>query len=466
MLSFLKTARRRQEPVDSRKNAMDLSWVDEWIQRVRPYIFVRTSDQLLIRRPNMAQKLNASGARILKGLLDGKTITEVLDAVGRDPQRVRDVGLFLFEIRRSLEGKLSEFEHTSAVEVQPFDRAFSKLPVLSELAVTYRCNLRCNFCYAGCNCTSNPSGDESELSTEELERILDKIWRDGEVPSISFTGGEATLRRDLPKLISYAKKLGMRVNLISNGTRIDAAYARRLADAGLDSAQISIEGCSPEVHERVTRVPGSFRPSTAAVHALADAGIHVHSNTTIQGDNLEECAGMPDFVKEELGRDRFSMNLVIPTGSAALDERIVVPYSKLGPVLEDIVQKSTEAEVEFLWYSPTPLCFFNPITHGLGNKGCSACDGLISVAANGDVLPCASYDESVGNLCRQELSDVWEGGRARLHRDKFLAHPSCRDCEHFDLCHGACPLYWRQMGFGELEAQNGFPAVQKEHFAQ
>ena len=117
-----------------------------------------------------------------------------------------------------------------------------------------------------------------------------------------------------------------------------------------------------------------------------------------------------------------------------------------------------------MWYSPTPMCMFNPVVHGLGNKGCSACDGLISVAANGDVLPCASYDRSVGNLLEQGVDDVWAGGLAASFRDKELAHPQCRACDSFAVCNGACPLYWRHMGFDELVERNGFAPVGEEHF--
>ena len=182
----------------------------------------------------------------------------------------------------------------------------------------------------------------------------------------------------------------------------------------------------------------------------------------INKDNLEECQEMPRFVKERLGRDKFSMNLVIPTGSAALNDRLVVRYIELGPHLERIVAESNRLDVEFMWYSPTPMCMFNPILHGLGNKGCSACDGLISVGANGDVIPCASYDEGVGSLLEKSATDVWKGQRATKFRDKFLAHPQCRTCENFHICNGACPLYWRQMGFGELVEHNGFAPIEQE----
>jgi radical SAM protein with 4Fe4S-binding SPASM domain len=80
-------------------------------------------------------------------------------------------------------------------------------------------------------------------------------------------------------------------------------------------------------------------------------------------------------------------------------------------------------------------------------------------------LPCASYDESVGNLLEQDAQTIWQSRRARQYRGKFLAHPRCRCCEQFHICNGACPLYWRQMGFGELQRLKGFDPVEMERFA-
>ena len=431
--------------------AEDIGWIDEFITNIRPYVFVRTEDNILIKRPNQAQKLNPSGARILKALLDGQSIHELLNQYGRDAVRTQEIIQFIATVKLSLENKLDEFNLSPALEVQPFEMKFSELPILSEVALTYRCNLKCQFCYAGCNCTTNPVGSDREMSGEEIKQVLATIFRRAKVPSVSFTGGEPTLHPQLPEFVAYAKSLGLRVNLISNGTRINAELARRLADAGLDSAQISLEGVTAAVHDQVTAVKHSFPKTVAAVQHLKDAGIRTHTNTTINRVNLMECREMPRFVKEVLGNERFSMNLIIPTGSAALNELLIVRYHELGTHLEAIQEASQRQGVEFMWYSPTPMCMFNPVSHGFGNKGCSACDGLLSVCANGDVIPCASYDESVGNLLREDFGDIWQSQRARQFRTKFWAHSKCQNCDQLPICHGGCPLYWRQMGYGELD---------------
>ena len=428
-----------------------LEWVDEFISRVKPYIFVRTEDNLLIKRPNNAQKLNSVGAQILKLLLDGATIKQVLLKIKNSPEKIDDISDFMLAVRQSLEGNLDEFSLNPAVEIIPFEMKFSDYPVLSELALTYRCNLKCEFCYAGCNCTTNPAKDVKEMSATEVERIIERIFNDAKVPSISFTGGEPTLDKNLSRYISFAKNLGMRINLITNGTLISNDYANELADNGLDSAQVSLEGITSITHDKIVNSKGAFAKSISGVENLKSAGILTHTNTTITKTNLSESFQIPKFVHEKLGNDRFSMNLIIPTGSAAINDKLTVRYSEIGKHLKKIITESKKYNVNFMWYSPVPMCLFNSIPHGLGNKGCSACDGLISIAPNGDVLPCASYDESVGNLLKQNFRTIWQSISAIKFRTKSLAHDLCKKCDDFHICNGACPLYWRKIGFKELD---------------
>ncbi len=425
-------------------------WIDEFIENVRDYIYVRPDDNLLIKRPNVATKINETGTFILSFLLNGGTYESLLDKTGQD--KAQQIENFMLVIKKYLEGNLAEFDQNSAIQQQAFNLNFTDLPVLSELALTYRCNLKCRFCYAGCNCTVNPTGNHKELSLKELKKIIDKIYYEAKVPSISFTGGEPTLRKQvLLTLIEHARKLGMRVNLISNGNLISYAYARELKNAGLNSVQISLEGTTPNTHNRLTQIKGSFEKSIAAIAYLKKNDVYVHSNTTLNRLNLPECFELPDFVANVLEIDRFSMNLVIPTGSTQINNDLIIPYAEAGEIISRIYDESLKYNVEFMWYSPVPMCMFNTITHNLGNKGCSACDGLLSVAPNGDVLPCSSYDKPVGSLNKKKFKKIWNNKEAVNFRKKEFAHALCKKCEHFALCNGACPLYWRSMGYGELE---------------
>jgi radical SAM protein with 4Fe4S-binding SPASM domain len=429
--------------------------VDEYVERVRGFVRVRVEDRLVIKRPNHAFRINDAGIRILDRLFNrGESVMDIVNEQ-RDRERVAgDLTLFFRDLRCLLTHGLDERHRSPAVRVVPFAFPFSSYPILSEIAVTYRCNLRCRFCYAGCNCTRRPEQDSPELATGAVRRLLDIMAEDARVPSVSFTGGEPTLRNDLPQLVAHARGLGLRVNLITNGTCVDGDGVRCLVDAGLNSAQVSLEGTSAQTHDALTRQRGSFARSVATLHAFRAAGIVVHSNTTLNRMNVEDAVRFPAFVRDA-GLPRFSMNLMMPAGSGSEARELLVTYTEAGPLVDRIHAEARRCGVEFHWYSPTPLCLFNPIARGLGNKGCAACDGLLSVAPNGDVLPCSSYPRPVGNLLRDGFEATWFGPKARHFRRKDFAHPACRRCGDFAACQGACPIYWEAVGYGELPAAGG-----------
>jgi radical SAM protein with 4Fe4S-binding SPASM domain len=449
-------------------------WVDEYFTRVRPYVFVRLEDNLLIKRPNVACKLNPSGARILKALLDGVPFAQVLARLKQTTMSTSDVTAFLIAVRHYLEGRLNEFCVNPAVTSMPHPLEFSTLPVLAEFALTYQCNLRCQFCYAGCDAIAGAAGTAiaecghrvagigdagAPLSPREQRRIISTIARAAHVPSLSFTGGEPLLVPHLPALVRHAKREGLRVNLITNGTLIDAATARQLARAGVDSAQVSLEGVTAATHDALVKMPGAFARAVAAVTHLRAAGIHTHANTTVTRANLDECLQVPRFAREILGCDRFSMNLLIPTGSGAAHRELQVRYDEIGRLIETLQADSARHDVEFMWYAPLPLCLFNTIARGLGAKGCGACDGLLSVAPNGDVLPCSACADPVGNLLRDDFAALWQAERARAYRRKQFAPARCGACPDLNVCHGACLLYWRALGCDELAPREPYRSI-------
>jgi len=262
-------------------SGMDLqAFADELVPATRNYIYIRPEDGLFIMRPNRLHHLNQTACYILSRLYDPKTGPQV-DAIVRDTaahygvaeERVRQD---VVNLLRSVSALLNDdLMHAPSVTVMPFGTHHRELPVLSEVALTYRCQNHCTFCYAD---SPNRGHDVPEMTTDEVKVILDRIFDEAHCPTVSFTGGEPTLRRDLPELVTYGKSKGMRVNLITNGIRCaNERFVAELAEAGLDSAQVSIEGGSPEIHDAITQHPGSFARSVAGVRNLRAAGIHTHT---------------------------------------------------------------------------------------------------------------------------------------------------------------------------------------------
>lgn len=431
-----------------------VDWLDGYAARIKPYVRVREADSLLIKIPNQTHKLNPQGVKLLKYLFGGGSAVALVEKYpeARRDQVSLDMYYFARDLMAILKGCGGELSGRNAVEVKPFELGHNTLPVLSEIAVTYRCNLACRFCYAGCGCRKDEQ--HPDLPAAELKEILRMIKEEAEVPSVSFTGGEPLLRPEVPALVAHAKSLDMWANLITNGTLATAETVKKLKAAGLDSAQVSIEAGDAAAHDAIAAQEGAFEKTVRGVENFMKAGIRVHTNTTVSALNKDKLDGVLDLVKA-LGLGKFSMNLLMPVGSAGKNfEDTFVSYTEAGPLIESVKALAEDRGLEFMWYSPTPMCIFNPISRGLGNKGCAACDGLLSVAPNGDVLPCSSYPKPLGNMLREKgrFKELWSGGEFAWFRAKNFAHEKCRDCRHLAACNGGCPLYWERAGYGELLA--------------
>lgn len=427
-----------------------LSWINEYIKNVAPFIYVREEDSLLIKIPNEAYKINAPGIKILKHLMQGANVYSIVDNYADREAVARDLHTFFCDVRALLKGCYHEQDHRLAVEKISFTLPFNTLPVLSEIALTYRCNLSCRFCYASCGCTKKEN--TPELQTNSFKKIISIIKQEAEIPSVSFTGGEPLLREDLPELIRYAKKQSMWVNIITNGTLLSKEMVLTLKKAGLDSAQISLEAGTAEQHDHIVGKKGAFAATLSGFRHLKEAGIRVHTNTTISGLNKDKLPSILDLLKE-LGADKFSMNMLMPQGAALHNlNELLVTYSEIGGMALDLNAYAKKIGLVFMWYSPTPVCIFNPIVHGLGNKGCAACDGLLSVSPNGDILPCSSYPKTMGNLLQMKgkFRKTWRNSDFAYFQEKKFAHEKCKKCEHLAICNGGCPLYWNAVGYQEL----------------
>jgi radical SAM protein with 4Fe4S-binding SPASM domain len=432
--------------------SVELDWVDAFVEKIRPYVHVRLTDRVLIQLPNQAFKLNRTGARVLHHIFQGGSIRDILEARSFDKDLPAQLHSFFTDLSRTLDSALCDAYRSPSLERVSFDLGYIALPVLSEVALTWRCNIKCQFCYASCTCIGE-SGEESskeELSTKEFKKVLDIIRHDAEVPSVSFTGGEPVLRDDLSDLVSYASRsLKMRVNLITNGTLISDRIAKTLKRAGLASAQVSIESPDPDIHDHIVGIKNAFQASVSGLQALKNAGVPVHPHATLCRLNQQTLPQMARFA-QSLGVDRFSLNMIIPAGRGETAD-LAIKYIEIEKLVLAIKAAAEEAGIRFMWYSPTPICLFNPVSHQLGNKGCSACEGLLSVDPYGRVLPCSSWKEPVGDLLQDGFQAVWFGKQGRSLREKRAAHPGCRECEDFALCHGACPLYFKVHGYAELE---------------
>ena len=157
-----------------------------------------------------------------------------------------------------------------------------------DVSLLEACNFGCGFCYR------EPWAPD--FATHEAQAEIDAVAR-LKHSGIALSGGEPTLREDLPELVAYARSRGLRdIQLHSNGWGlVKEGACETLKAAGLTSAMISLHAHTPEVFERVTSTRADyFERTLAAIDRAREAGIHTILSHVVNAYNYE---GLPDWVR-------------------------------------------------------------------------------------------------------------------------------------------------------------------------
>jgi radical SAM protein with 4Fe4S-binding SPASM domain len=316
---------------------------------------------------------------------------------------------------------------------EPFTYQYSA-PLRMDVALTFRCQNDCVHCYAG-----GPH-ETLELTTSQWKAAIDKLSEIG-VFILTFTGGEPTLREDLPELLLYAQKKGMVTGLISNGRKLkDKSFVDVLEKSGLDFVQVTLESHKPKVHDLMTSEKGSWKETVAGIQNAVQSQIYVSTNTTLSKHNAADFLTTIDYIKG-LGVDAFGCNSLIYSGKApSASEEFALSTEDLNTLLPKIRDKAQMIGLKFLWYTPTQYCQFDPVQLGLGVKTCTAAMINACVGPNGDVYPCQSYFESLGNILTEPWENIWHHPLAENLRKREYVEEKCKDCLQLQVCGGGCPL--------------------------
>jgi len=305
-------------------------------------------------------------------------------------------------------------------------------PYRMDLAITYRCQNNCAHCY-----NARPR-QYPELTTHQWFDVLDKLWEIG-IPHIVFTGGEPTLREDLPELIAHAEKNGQISGINTNGRKLkDPAYLAELVDAGLDHVQITLESHRADIHDGMVRLPGAWEETSAGLKNAVASRLYVMTNTTLLQANSPYLSDTLIFLGE-LGVPTIGLNALIYSGKGET-VGTGLRAEDLPPIL-DLAQGLTHKyNQRLIWYTPTQYCHFDPMSLSLGVKGCTAALFNMCIEPDGKVIPCQSYYEPVGDILTDPWQQIWNHELCLSLRERRNLPDECNSCLMLPECGGGCPL--------------------------
>ena len=277
----------------------------------------------------------------------------------------------------------------------------------------WHCNQKCLHCYAA----GQPLSDTPELTTAQWKEILAKL-RAANVPQVTFTGGEPTLRADLVELVDAAQWFVTRLN--TNGRLLTPELCRRLYEASLDSVQVTLYSHDPAVHNALVGTEG-FDDTVAGIKNAVAAGLSVSVNTPLCSLN-EDYAAAVRFV-HELGVRYVTCSGLIPSGSAegAESQATRLTEEQLTDVLRRAVTVAEELEMEMDFTSPGWLKEETLRSMGLTLvPSCGACLSNMAIAPDGGVIPCQSWlsSQPLGNMLTDDWDKIWQSQRCAAIRAK------------------------------------------------
>ncbi len=298
------------------------------------------------------------------------------------------------------------------------------VPISVHLDVTYRCNERCVHCYLD-------HEDHGEMTTAEIKNVLDQLAEAG-VFFLTFSGGEVFLRRDFFEILEYARGLLFNVKIKTNAVMIREAEAQRIRALGVDTIQISVYSHRAEVHDAITKLPGSFERSIKAIRFMRDQGLKVTIANVLMTWNLHDSDGLQKLA-DELGV-HYTLD---PTITPKMDgDTSVLSLRIAGEELPAVFRNpALVPNMEEFCAPPKPVT-----SDDLEGYSCSAGHSFCYISPYGDVFPCVQFPLPSGNIRQQKFMDIWnhspELKEVRSIKAKDLT--VCSSCSHVSSC-TRCP---------------------------
>ena len=309
--------------------------------------------------------------------------------------------------------------------------AAQRVPFSGSLALTHRCNLGCLHCYAREEGGASPA----ELTLAQWQGIIGEI-RDAGCLYLLLTGGEPLLREDFPEIYAFAKKNGFLVTVYTNGTLISERIAELFKELPPRLVEISLYGATPEMHDRITGVAGSFELACRGIERLTKLGIRLGLKSVMMTLNIGEFSAIEELASSLGAKFRLDP-AIFPTltyGRSPLALRV--------PAEQAVAQEFSDPLRVRDWRE-----FYSRVRGQEPAKSVYACAAGMStfhVDPRGVLYPCVMAARHGSPLVGSSFRKRWQEDMPLVRADRMPADSPCHGCEWKPVC-GYCP------GFFELE---------------
>ena len=306
------------------------------------------------------------------------------------------------------------------------DEYFKDEPQLTNLhiEITSKCNERCVHCYIPHEKKVN------QIETDLFYNILEQC-KEMKLLHLTLTGGEPMLHENFSDFLKKCKEYNLSVNVLSNLTLLNDEIIEEMKTNRLLGVHVSLYSMDSKIHDAITQIKGSFEITKNAILKLKENDVPLQISCTIMKQNKNSYKDVLNWAKihnihvecdyviiarfdhtTQNLRSRLSINDI----KEVINEKIVNE-----PKYLELMEKESEKKKN---NTPDDIV-------------CSVCHSSICIADNGNVYPCAGWqDYVVGNVNKTSLKDIWNNSKnvQYLRNLRKRDFPKCIQCLEKDYC--------------------------------
>ena len=303
------------------------------------------------------------------------------------------------------------------LQIQRYNNHIKKTfkPKEIKIELTPRCNLSCNFCFN----INSFKRNSKELPTEDVFKIIDKIKKE-RINGIRFTGGEPFLRRDILKILKYAKSKDIYVKVNTNFTLIKEKNISIL-EKYVDEFLISFHSLNPKTNNQKIRL----------IKLISKLKIKLSVDTVVTKENIKNIEKFYDILK--------NLNVFW------FVERPVPSSNYLNPINNKdvgiLVEKMIKIKKNYKTYvTALPFCSYDPEKVKLVSSGAKFCGPVnsLAISPSGKIKPCYSINKNLGSALKNNIKYAWENEFSLKIRQLKSLPNICKKCKYIYQCLGGC----------------------------
>lgn len=294
------------------------------------------------------------------------------------------------------------------------------------ISLNNSCNFHCQMCHIW-----SQDGSENRLNLEKCCSVIEDLSK-FKVKSVRLSGGDPLLTSWALDLAKYIHRKGYSCVMTTNGSMITESFAKRIIAAGISNLNLSLDGYTAGLHDRIRGAAGSYQKIIEAIEYLSTRsnGLHIGINTVISNLNLHEIIPLMEMVQADTRIDYIYFMAVMQPFGTPLDRKwfqkdkfqLLWPkdVKNIDSLFKRLINfKKSGYKINNSSAQLRTFCdyFVNPFDFTKKNK-CTLGQQALEINQLGDVYLCYTH-EPIGNIFNDSLYEIWQSEKANIVRQKI-----------------------------------------------